>query len=401
MAQYTDGEANRSENRSDPGAGQDPGSETKRFYEDLVECYRLQVLREEVEWEMTATERAGEAQVVLNLSCGIQGTPHLMRLHVAVFKALGIDFVATAGTKFCCGRGFGDPDDPGKSDRVAVRSIARLATWKSKVSVQCCGSCFVQFHENVARLRERTGDAPHEVVHITEFLRDTLRQLGDSVPWTRREPRVRRVLLHAEGEEVHPSKVAQRNAVIQTLEMMPGVEYAGLVEAPTLGSPCGSDQRADSAGSVGHTMLSDITTAEYRATQRELLDQARAAGADAILTHHHKCHREWSKFSSPQLPVMHYQTLLGDRLGIEVPEDRFQRLWQLDDTEQILAQTRPYWESWGITESTARAMVPKFFVPQYEASIQRCPCETDGGGCFTATLHGTPDLDAMCRQLRI
>jgi Fe-S oxidoreductase len=395
MAQYTGFQV--------MGTNDEPEEEpfdTKRFYDDLGECYRLQVRRDEVGWEMTATDRQGEAQVVLNLSCGIQGTPHLMLMHVAIFKALGIDFVATAGTKFCCGRPFGVSGDPDLSNRIAKHSIGRLATWNSTVNVQCCGSCLVQFHANAERIREETGEAPFEVIHMTEYLRDKLKEMGDTVPWER-EPRAKRVLLHAEGEEVHQTKVVQRNAVIETLGMIPGVEFAGLVKAPTLGSPCGSEERADNAGGVGHTLLSDISTAEYHATQRELLDQAREVGADAIVTHHHKCTREWSKFGSPQLPVMHYQTLVADALGVDVPEDRFQRLWQLDDTEQILAETRPYWESWGIAESEARSMVPKFFVPEYEATVQRCPCESDGGGVCFATRNTAPDVDAMCRRLGI
>jgi hypothetical protein len=83
-----------------------------------------------------------------------------------------------------------------------------------------------------------------------------------------------------------------------------------------------------------------------------LLDQARAVGAEAILTHHHKCHREWSKFSSPELPVIHYHDLLLEALGKRVP-DRFRHLWQLAE-EEILAETRPSWESWGIEEAEAR-----------------------------------------------
>jgi hypothetical protein len=375
--------------------------DAKGFYDNLVKCYRLQVRRDEVGWETSSTARPGEAPVVLNLSCGIQGTPHLMLTHIAVFKALGVDFVATAGTQFCCGRPFGNAGDPEKSNRIAKQSIGRLKTWNSTVSVQACGSCLVQFYANAERIREETGEAPFEVIHMTEYLLRILTELGDAVPWVR-EPRVKRVLLHAEGAEVHPTKVAHRNAVIETLSLVPGMEYAGLVEAPTLGSPCDSDQRPGTPDSIGHTLLSDISTPEYRATQRELLDQARAVGAEAIVTHHHKCTREWSKFGSPQLPIMHYQTLVADALGIDIP-DRFQALWQLDDTELILAETRPYWESWDITEAEARALVPKFFVPEYEATVQRCPCEFEGGGCFAeskpdATGTSTADV-AACRRL--
>jgi hypothetical protein len=397
MAQYTGSQMMGSAEQNEEPETWDP----KENYESLQKCYQLQVRRDEVSWEMSATARRGDAEVVLNLSCGVQATPHLMLTQVALFKALGIDFVATAGTKFCCGRPFGVTGDPELSNKVAKRSVARLATWNSTINVQCCGSCLVQFQHNVQEMREQTGTAPFEVIHITEFLLAKLRELGDAVPWVDPQPtRTRRVLLHAEGAEVHATKVVQRNAVIETLGLIPGLEYAGLVEEPSVGLPCRSDLRPGDKGDVGHTVLSDIKTAEYRAVQEELLEQARAVGAEAIVTHHHKCHREWSKFSSAQLPVVNYQSLLANALGVAIA-DRFRNLWQLDDVELILAETRPYWESWGIDDEEARQLVKRYFVPEYEASVQYCVCERAGGSCLTERLRDATGSDSMCRQLAI
>src|SRR5262249_53235689 len=160
---------------------------------------------------------------------------------------------------------FGMAGDPELSDRVALRSIQRMAAWNSTINVQCCGSCLVQFQYNVQQMREQAGTAPFEVVHITEFLLAKLRQLGDAVPWASPVPaRTRRVLLHAEGAEVHATKVVQRGAVIETLGLIPGVEYAGLAEPPSVGSPCASDPRPSDFDGNGHTVLSDISTPEYR-----------------------------------------------------------------------------------------------------------------------------------------
>lgn len=397
MAQYT---GTQFMGRSDGRPPKVEPFDAKEHYRSLEQCYRMQVLRDEVGWELTTTERQGDAEVVLNLSCGVQATPHLMLTQVALFKALGVDFVATAGTKFCCGRPFGNAGDPDKSNRLARHSIRRLATWNSTINVQCCGSCLVQFQYNVAQLRAETGDAPFEVVHITEFLLDRLNELGDAIPWVDPNPsRTRRVLLHAEGAEMHPTKAAQRSAVIETLGLLPGVEYAGLVEAPSVGSPCSSAPHPSSPDTVGHTVLSDITTDAYRQVLVELLEQARAVGAEAIVTHHHKCHREWSKFSSPELPVIHYQTLLAEALGVTIP-DRFRRLWQIDDAERLLTETRPYWRSWGIEEQDARELVTKFFLPAYGSPVHYCSCERDGSSsCFAAELRAAADLDSSCRRL--
>jgi hypothetical protein len=394
MVKYTGSQAMGINNDDAPFSAQD-------HYLTLEQIYRMQVRRDEVDWEMNATDRTGDAEVVLNLSCGVQGTPHVMLTQIALFKALGVDFVATAGTKFCCGRPFGNAGNPDLSNRMARRSIDRLATWNSTINVQCCGSCLVQFQHNVGEL-QKTGDAPFEVVHVTDFILNRLKELGDAVPWADPKPtRTRRVLLHAEGAELHVTKELARNAVIETLGLIPGIEYAGLVEDPSVGGPCNSDGRPSHPDAVGHTLLSDLSTAEYRQVQAEILEQARAVGAEIIVSHHHKCHREWSKFSSPELPVMHYHSLLLEALGITIP-DRFVHLWQLDDAEQILAETRPYWESWGMTEDEAREMVTKFFLPNYGAPVHFCSCERDGSSsCFAAEMRAGADVDSFCKRLAL
>ena len=335
-----------------------------QWWRENVEAERLQVSKDELSWIERYQRPDRSVDVTLNLSCGVQSTPHLMLVQVGLFERMGVHFVATAGPQFCCGRVFQRYDD-GAGDQLSATSIKRLASWNAPTNVQCCGSCFIEFDHQVGKLRELTGSAPFEVVHITKFLRDRLVELGDAVPWARRVPR--RVLLHAEGLELHPTKEQQRGWVIETLAMIPGVEYAGLARNPSLGAPCSSKIG-------GASVLSDITPEQYRQVQAELEAQALEVGADAILTHHHKCHREWSKFSSPRLPVIHYQAVLGEALGMRVT-DRFKVLWQLGDHEKILEKSRPQWESWGISEDDARETVKKFFSPGYAAAIQRCPCE--------------------------
>ena len=401
MAQYTGERAMGSNNGPDVDDEEDDGPfDPRSHYRNLDEAYRLQIARDEVEWEMSNRQRTGDAEVVLNLSCGVQGTPHVMLTQVALFKALGVDFVATAGTQFCCGRPFGVSGDPELGDRVCEHSVKRLATWNSKINVQLCGSCLIQFQYNVAQIREKTGAAPFEVVHGTEFILNRLKEMGDTIPWANPNPtRTRRVLLHAEGAEVHQTKLEARNCVIETIGMIPGYEYAGLVEAPSVGSPCGSAPRPELNDGHGHTLLDDISTEKYREVQAELLAQARAVGAEAILTHHHKCHREWSKFSSPELPIIHYHDLLLEALGVKIP-DRFRHLWQLGE-EEILEETRPMWESWNIEEAEARRLVTKYFVPEYASQVQHCPCDSAGSTCFAASLERSAGVERACQRLSV
>jgi hypothetical protein len=342
-------------------------------FNDMSQYAKLQMSKDEVRWLQIYTRPEHPVDVVLNLSCAVQSTPHIMLTQVALFEALRIEFTAMAGPQFCCGRLFHRFGKVAQGDRLASRAIDRFASWRPTTNVQCCGSCFIEFDHHVAKMEEETGFAPFEIVHITEFLLAALRRLGDRVPW-RRESAPRRVLLHAEGAEVHPSKVDQRDAVIETLNLIPNIEFAGLANSPSLGLPCATRSPG------GPSVLNDLSPKEYLQVRSELAAQARRADADMIVTHHHMCQREWSKFGSERLPIVHYQSILAAALGIDVP-DRFHLLWRLGDPELVLEHSRPYWESWGIAEATAREMVRKFFVPKYAAAVRRCPCE---GNCLEA-----------------
>jgi hypothetical protein len=81
-------------------------SDRAKSWHKNMEYERLQVARDEVSW----IERYGRPEksvaVTLNLSCGAQTVPHVMLLRVGLFERLGVDFVATAGPQFCCGRSF-------------------------------------------------------------------------------------------------------------------------------------------------------------------------------------------------------------------------------------------------------------------------------------------------------
>ena len=338
------------------------------FYKDFTDACRIHLAKHEVTWFTTYATPERPVDVVLNLSCGAQTVPNLMLLWVRLFDALGIDYVATAGTKYCCGRNFQRLGREETGERLANHAMDRFASWDPATNVQTCGSCYIEFGYQ-ARLREaERGEKPFEVLHLNDFLLRRLRELGDDVPWKKELPR--RVLLHAEGAEVHPTKAEARDTAIATMGLIPGVEFVGMADAPSLGMPCASTKVG------GPKMLAHITPEQYRQTQDELVAQAKAAGADTLTTQHFGCHKEWSKFGSDRLPILHYLSLVGEALGVTVP-DRYQTLWRLGDLSQILERSRPQWESWGMAEERAREIVRKTYASGYASEVPRCPCEGD------------------------
>jgi hypothetical protein len=346
------------------------------FFQSMVDCEQLLVHRDELTWMHSYVRPEQPADVFLNLSCGTQHTPHLLLEAVAVFRTLGVRFAAGAGRQFCCGKvytGYGRPD---AAARMSDASIRRMASYEPRVAVQWCHSCQMTFTQTMQhRLDE--GATPEFVnIQVTSFLEQTLRELGDRIPWRKRLDL--RVLIE-DVNAVHgtPTHQQARQSAERVLAMVPGVEIVGTVKEPTMGAPC----RTKYAG--GPSVLSDIRVDQVADIHAELDAQAEASGANTISCWAHLCHREWSKFATARIGVRNYMSIVADALGVAQP-DRFQANWRLGDPEKVLAATRPLWRSWDLDEASARSIAYRFFEPKYEASIPRCACGGDLSKCEEA-----------------
>lgn len=92
---------------------------------------RLQIPAGAIRWLERWEPLERPHQIVLHLGCNILPTPDLAADVVAVFEALGLDFVAVAGVQFCCGP---DPlaprgSEPGRATRA--RRAERSPPWSA------------------------------------------------------------------------------------------------------------------------------------------------------------------------------------------------------------------------------------------------------------------------------
>ncbi len=340
------------------------------FYRAMDEARSLQVTRDETGWtdRFIAPDRPYEA--LLAFGCAVQHTPHLMREAIAVFETLGIDHYAVTGRQFCCGRPFQRGGHEDAADRISSKSYERFMAVQPNVAVQWCGACMLQYLDV---LREQEAP-PFEVIHVTAYLARLLKERCDAVPW--KQPVRARVALHSHA--THPQQDVDTASILELFELIPGVEYRGIVQPPSAGAPC------DLKGPTHVGILTDITTSEYRQAQAELEDQLHALGADTLITPYHACQREWCKFASDRMAIREWMSLLAEALGRGV-EDRYQTYWQLADPQQIVEQSRAAWESWGLTEAEALRRAEQHFVPKYAVDVPHCNCGPNGCASACAT----------------
>lgn len=334
----------------------------QEFYGAMVERERLQVSRDEAVWIEDGAAPDRPVDVLLNFGCNVRQSPHLQREAAAVLDALGVDFAAVAGQKYCCGKIYKAYGFPESSTQIINKSVKRLAAYQPQRTLQWCSACEMQFTDVVHSNEEYDFKSEG----FAAFLLERIDELGDDVPW--KSGVDVKVLVHGHLGE-HPVRDAHPAIATDLLNRIPGVEVIGYAKTPAL-------DLCDNAG----PKIATIGTEEYRTAQAELEGFLEESGADTLVTLYHSCTRELSKFASDRLAIKHYVSLLAMALGVAKP-DRFSEYWRLADPQKVMEASRPNWSSWGISEDEALRLAHKYFVPSYAQDVPDCPCN----GACTAT----------------
>jgi Fe-S oxidoreductase len=343
------------------------------FFDWMTDARHLLLHKSEMTWMEKQEVPDHPVDVFMNISCGTQLAPHLTLDIVGVLRALGVSFIAGSGRQFCCGKIYRSRGRVDAGEKMSEAGVTRFTSWGAKSAVHSCHSCQIIYTDYVGRV---DGDDPRlENFHLTTFIEQRLRELGDRVPWQR--PIRRRVLLEGHGPELSAVHHEATESAGRILAMIPGVEVVGPVKPPSRGAPCKTRVPG------GPSVLAELTMHERREVVAEIEAQAAAVGADTISANAHYCHREWCKFSSEKVAVSYYASILAEALGCANP-DRYQEYWKLYDSERVLQLTRPNWESWGLAEDEARLVAKKHFDSHQAGFVNpQCACNGDPGKCTT------------------
>jgi hypothetical protein len=292
------------------------------------------------------------AEVYVNMSCGTQRSPHLLQDTVSVLRALGVSFVAAAGPGAgCCGKPVYMVGKEDSYERFRQRRLERSLAWGATTHVNFCGAC-QQISTAVAAHGELAEGTVHPVreIQLIPFLEERVRALGEEVPWKKQVGRSIIAEGHPGVSNVH---YGAQQAIARLMEMVPGVEAVGLYDGWFELSPCAMFGLEGSAPPAW-TQRPE-TAAELEEHRVALAAEIRARGADTVSCMHQTCHQMWSRYASEDLAVMHPVSVLAEALGCGHP-DRFQVAVRHGDPQALLEESRPRWQSWGMTEARAAEM---------------------------------------------
>jgi len=325
-----------------------PAFDYTAYYQRVQDIKKLQIPANAARWTERYERPERSYEIVLYLGCNILRTPDIAADVVAVFAALGLDFIAVAGVQFCCGITWDRFGDVAKGQNVSDNTVERLASYGSRLVVHWCPSCDVHFSDVVTGRDAKT--LPFEVTNAPAFLSD-LSQRG-LIPW--RNPTPGHMVLHShrgrDGHETGQRRArADRENVGNLLQQLPGVQFLGAVDSPPeYDYDCGPGSLRERS--------------RWLETRAELLAETRRLGADTLVTVSHACQREWCDAGDSTLAVRNYISLVAESIGCVRPYETntLGQLKQIADPHTIVERTQANWSSHGLSEEEATEIARRY-----------------------------------------
>ena len=284
----------------------------KTYFQDMSRKIRFMAalqLEPELFRGLTAVRGPGASKVdaVFYFGCNILQTPHILLSCIDVFDRLGLDYEVAGGVGHCCGINHIRRGDLEAGAEMGARSLAHFKSYEPERVITFCPTCQMQYSEyqhfyTGKPVLPMAGDSDHieeeilPFIHITQFLVDNLETLRGE--FTQKVEKRVAVHLHGGTDGVEEN-------VIKILRAVPGLEFVEI------------EQLSDHA-----YQCPTLVIPEAKAAMREkLMDSARRAGVDSLLTVYHSCHRELCDLEKGEpFEIENFMTILGQAMGFEYPD---------------------------------------------------------------------------------
>jgi heterodisulfide reductase subunit D len=282
-------------------------------------------------------ERTSPPDVVFYTGCNVLKTPHIALLCLDILDLLGVDYEVMGGVGQCCGVYQFRAGDFVTNNKIAYATIDGLASAGASTVLSWCPSCQISIGEvSLPNYELQFGEKPFDLNPFLTFLAERADRLA-----TLMKRRVeKRIALHE--RPVFPEVVA---AVKKLLSIIPGAELVD-IDVPRVGTQANS--------------LAQLPEFKRGLVQRELAAVA-DAGVTTLATIYHACHREICDAGDGRsFEIVNFMELLGEGLGLD-SEDLYKRLKQMNDIDEIIAETAPLIEAHRLDLDTVRdALLAEF-----------------------------------------
>ncbi|TAK86956.1 MAG: (Fe-S)-binding protein [Betaproteobacteria bacterium] len=275
-------------------------------------------------------QRKERATYLFWIGCNMPRTSHLVLTLEDIFGVLGVDLEVIGGSNNCCGIVHFQDGDNETGGKLVRNLKTNVEAFEPQTLLTWCPSCQIQYDDHIRNFAAFNCD----VQHITRFLVDRLPLFGTK--WLK--PIDKKIALHE-----HAGLDGASENIRKIVSSIPGVSLIDIDQLRNYGYMCSRLNGAPEAKNAAH---------------KKLLEAARAASIDVLVTPYHSCQRDLCvEEENYGFEVKNFVTLLGEALGIERYEDKYKRFRILGNVERIVDSAAPFMEMNRIDIQTARRVI--------------------------------------------
>lgn len=271
---------------------------------------RLQV--SEVEYKkITTPTPVQKVDYLFFPGCNVYSQPEMILNSLDILDAAGDTYGFLPGLDYCCGDNhlfFGQPEQAGST---ADELMAAISQYSPKTLLLWCPTCLCRFDQYTSPSMK----LPFNVMSFPQYLATIMGKLSftDSDPGT--------VTLHDPCKSVYTG--VDPDGVRQVISQLPGLTLKEMEHHGSNTMCCGSGAACwfpDSCDQI----------------ENHRLEEARATGADQLITVCHYCGQTFS-YKEREYPfeVVNYINLVAESMGID-RENKFKKYVQWNDLDLIL-----------------------------------------------------------------
>lgn len=275
---------------------------------------------------------------VLYIGCNVLQTPFLLSNCVNVLKKMGIDFAVVGGTNLCCGSPHLASGKTRAAESFDRRRMNFFSKFRPKTVIEWDESCNEFTHLNTLRYLQ----PDYEIVNIESFLASNL-SLCDF-----KTVKPERIAIH--DHYGHNARtIADFESPRRVLSAIPGVQIEEMAHSRSEALECGFD------------LLSKDKQASAMAND-QVLDEAKDAGASALLVMWQACYRIFSRSELTHgIKTRHFIDLVAEALGFtRTSEDKYKEYKNSKNVNRVLEESAENIRANGYSVEEIRPYVERY-----------------------------------------
>jgi heterodisulfide reductase subunit D len=300
----------------------------------------LQTKPSEVRWLKQVPPQPRKTENVVFLGCLTPAVfPHKIYALLDILEKMGIDFVALAGGKLCCG--YNDcfiAGKVGEADEKARELVASVKAFSPQRVIHICPGCYRQFTEFFPRFFE----LDFKVQFYTQFLTENMGKINFTKPLdktiTFHDPCL---LARRSGGDCESSR--------KLLEAIPGLKLVEMKHSKKQSLCCGG------AANLTYPQIGQVLL-------KALIREAQKTGADYLVDVCSSCHfAPYPQMAGLSFGLEDVVTLVNEAMGGKKYENKLAKYWSYGSIEKIVEESRENFEENGLTEKEVRELLPLVF----------------------------------------